>query len=108
MTRRAIDRMRAPGRRPLPGVAVLAASVFLAYASSVGAQPAAGAAAERASASPQVSPPEQLPGPGSSVAEVPGLLRFQFTPKFLTGVPIPRSSAELIPAPRHRRSSIPR
>ena len=89
MTRRAIDRMRAaPGRRLLPGVVLLAAAVLLAYASSVGAQPAVGAAAETASAGPQVSPPEQLPGPGSSVADVPGLLRFQFTPKFLTGVPI--------------------
>ena len=91
MTRRAIDRMPAAlRRRLLPGVAGLAAAVLLAYASSAGAQPAVGPAAERASASPQVPPPEQLPGPGSSVAEVPGLLRFQFTPKFLTGVPIGR------------------
>ena len=89
MTRRAIHRMpAAPRRRLLPGVAVLAAWVLLACASSAGAQPAVGPAVETASASPQAPPPEQLPGPGSSVAEVPGLLRFQFIPKFLTGVPI--------------------
>jgi hypothetical protein len=72
----------------LPGVAVLAAWVLLACASSAGAQPAVGPAVETASVSPQAPPPEQLPGPGSSVAEVPGLLRFQFIPKFMTGVPI--------------------
>lgn len=91
MTRRAIHRMpAAPRRRLLPGVAVLAAWVLLACASSAGAQPAVGPAVETASVSPQAPPPEQLPGPGSSVAEVPGLLRFQFVPKFLTGVPIGR------------------
>ena len=89
MTRRAIHGMpAAPRRRLLLGVAVLAAWVLLACASSAGAQPAVGPAVETASARPQAPPPEQLSGPGSSVVEVPGLLRFQLSPKFLTGVPI--------------------
>ena len=91
MTRRAVHRMpAAPRRRLLAGVAVLAAWVLVAHASFAGAQPAVGPAAETASASPQAPPPEQLPGPGSSVAGLPGLLRFQLSPKFLTGVPIGR------------------
>lgn len=89
MTRRAIRRMSAaPRRRLMPAVAVLAAWVLLAYASSAGAQPAVGPAVETASASPQALPLEQLPGPGSSLGEVPGPLRFQLSPKFLTGVPL--------------------
>ena len=89
MTRRATHRIpAAPRRRLLPGVAVLAAWVLLACTSSAGAQPAVGPAVETASARPQAPPPEQLPGPGSSVAEVPGLLRFRLSPKFLTGLPI--------------------
>ena len=91
MTRRAVHRMpAAPRRRLSAGVAVLVAWVLLAHASFAGAQPAVGPAAETASASPQAPPPEQLPGPGSSVAGLPGLLRFQLSPKFLTGVPIGR------------------
>ena len=91
MTRRAVHRMpAAPRRRLLAGVAVLAAWVLVAHASFAGAQPAVGPAAETASASPQAPPPEQLPGPGSSVAGLPGLLRFQLSPKFLTGVQIGR------------------
>ena len=89
MERLAIHRMLAAARRRLlPGVAVLAAWVLLAHASSAAAQPAVGPAAESASASSQAPPPEQPPGQGSSLAELPGLLRFQLSPKFMTGVPI--------------------
>ena len=88
MTKRAIRTMpSAPRRRLWPGVAVLATWVLLAYAPSVGAQSAVGPAAETTS-NPQAPSPEQLPGPASSVAAMPGLARFQISPKFLTGVPI--------------------
>ena len=91
MTKRVIHRMSgaSPCRR-LPGVTLPAALVFLACASYTGAQPAVGPDAETASAGPWPPPAEQTPGSGSSVAEAYGRLRFQFTPKLLTGVPIGR------------------
>ena len=46
------------------------------------------AAAQTASASSPAPPPAQLPQPESSVVEVPELLRFQFVPKFVTGIPV--------------------
>ena len=48
------------------------------------------AVAQTASASPSAPPPGQSPQPQSSVVEVPELLRFQFIPKFLAGVPVGR------------------
>ena len=46
------------------------------------------AAAQTASAGSPAPPPAQLPRPESSVVEVPELLRFQFVPKFVTGIPV--------------------
>ena len=49
------------------------------------------AAAQTVSARPPAPPPGQFPRPESSVVEVPELLRFQFVPKFLAGIPVGRS-----------------
>ncbi len=70
MQRRAVSR----------GAIAVACGLWLAGTST--------AAAQTASASPPAPPPGQLPRPESSVVEVPELLRFQFSPKFLVGVPI--------------------
>lgn len=86
MTKRVIHgNVLHPRRRRLSGVTLAAALVFLACASWAGAQAAVGPNVETGSSPP---PAERIPGPGSSVAEASGRLRFQFTPKFLTGVPI--------------------
>ena len=62
------------------GAVALACGMWL-----VGALPAA---AQTAPAGPTASPPGQLSQPGTSLAAVPELLRFQFGPKFLAGVPL--------------------
>ncbi len=88
MTKRVIHgTSSAPRRRRPSGVTLPAALVFLACASWAGAQPAVGPDVEIGPAPPSA---ERIPGSGSSVAEASGRLRFQFTPKFLTGVPIGR------------------
>lgn len=62
------------------GTLALACGLWLA-----GASPAA---AQTAPASPPGPPSEQLSQPGSSLAAVPEVLRFQFGPKFIAGVPV--------------------
>ena len=100
MTKRLVHTMSvAPRRHRLPGIALPAALVFLACASYTGAQPAVDPDAETASAGPYSPPVEQTPGVGSSVAEASGRLRFQFTPKFLTAVPIGRFGSRIGPTP---------
>ena len=62
------------------GVVGLVCGLWLAAASP--------AAAQTAPANPPAPPSGQLSQPGSSPAAVPEFLRFQFGPKFLTGVPV--------------------
>lgn len=86
MTKRVVlETSSVPRRRRRAGVTLAAALVFLACASWTGAQPAVESDVAIGPAQP---PAERIPGPGPSVAEASDRLRFQFTPKFLTGVPI--------------------
>ena len=65
------------------------------------------AAAQTASASSPVPPPAQLPRPESSVVEVPELLRFQFVPKFVTGIPVGPFGKKVGASPGAATASVP-